>query len=54
MSQALVLSNLSYRVANLQVLRDLDLAIDERQYYAIGTAESSVPEIVDGCLQTED
>ena len=35
MSQALVLSNLSYRVANLQVLRDLDLAIDERQYYAI-------------------
>jgi ABC-2 type transport system ATP-binding protein len=35
MSQALTVSNISYSVAGLDILKTLDLAVDECQYYAI-------------------
>ena len=35
MQQALKLSNISYSVAGLEVLKDLDLDVTEQQYYAI-------------------
>ncbi|HKJ51764.1 MAG TPA: ABC transporter ATP-binding protein [Gammaproteobacteria bacterium] len=35
MSQALTVSNINYSVAGLDILKTLDLAVDERQYYAI-------------------
>jgi ABC-2 type transport system ATP-binding protein len=35
MSQALSVSNISYSVAGLDILKTLDLAVDENQYYAI-------------------
>jgi ABC-2 type transport system ATP-binding protein len=35
MNQALTVSNISYSVAGLDILKTLDLTVDERQYYAI-------------------
>jgi ABC-2 type transport system ATP-binding protein len=35
MKQALTLSNISYSVAGLDILKTLDLVVDEQQYYAI-------------------
>jgi len=35
MTQALVVSNTSYSVTGLDILKTLDLTVDERQYYAI-------------------
>lgn len=35
MNQALSVSNISYSVAGIDILRTLSLAVDERQYYAI-------------------
>ncbi len=35
MNQALTLSNLSYSVPGLDILKTLDLVVEERQYYAI-------------------
>lgn len=35
MNQALTISNISYSVAGLDILKALDLVVDEQQYYAI-------------------
>ena len=35
MNQALTISSISYSVAGLDILKTLDLEVDEQQYYAI-------------------
>lgn len=50
MSQALSVSNISYSVAGLDILRSLDLEVGERQYYAIagvnGAGKSTLIKLV--------
>ncbi len=55
MKQALTVSNISYSVAGLDILKTLDLVVDERQYYAIagvnGAGKSTLIKLVRGLIR---